>query len=178
MVGALLPQRLLLVPKGHEILAFLAFFGICIGIVQLSFTTAERKLRLPATRNFPGAPRVYAGLLAGIALLPDFDGSGRTGLCLIRSTATAVGRARMANIGCAGVLEFHFLGMDHLRRLLRQHPRRLSGGANLIEIYLDPHSIYTQCAESPHVTLPYKLRTAVETVASFEGHTSGARALL
>jgi hypothetical protein len=70
MAGALLPQRLLQVPKGHEILALLAFFGICIGIVQLTFTTAERNFRLQATLNFPGPPRVYAGLLASAALLP------------------------------------------------------------------------------------------------------------
>jgi hypothetical protein len=70
MVCALLPGRLLTVPKGHEILALSAFFGLCIGIVQLTFTAAERNFRLRTTRSFPGAPRVYAGILAGVALLP------------------------------------------------------------------------------------------------------------
>jgi len=69
MVCALLPERLLRIPKGHEILALLAFFGLCIGIVQLTFQTAERSLRR-RTRSFPGGPRLYAGLLAGIALAP------------------------------------------------------------------------------------------------------------
>jgi hypothetical protein len=66
---ALLPERLLRVPKGHEILALSAFFGICIGIVQLTFHAAERSLRL-RKHWFLGASRVYAGLLAAIALSP------------------------------------------------------------------------------------------------------------
>jgi hypothetical protein len=70
MVCALLPGRLLRVPKGHEILALSAFFGLCIGVVQLTFTAAQRYFRLRTTRSFPGAPRVYARLLAGLALLP------------------------------------------------------------------------------------------------------------
>lgn len=69
MVCALLPQKLLKVPKGHEILALSAFFGLCIGVVQLTFITAERHFQL-RTRSFRGAPRVYAGLVAGVALLP------------------------------------------------------------------------------------------------------------
>ncbi len=69
MVGALLPARLLRIPKGHELLALSAFFGLCIGIVQLTFQVAERGFRL-RIRSFPGNPRAYAGLLAGAALLP------------------------------------------------------------------------------------------------------------
>jgi hypothetical protein len=69
MVCALLPQRLLRVPKGHEILALSAFFGLCIGIVHLTFEAAERSLRM-RRRTSLSAPRVYAGLLAGVALLP------------------------------------------------------------------------------------------------------------
>ena len=37
MVCALVPERALRVPKGHEILALAAFFGQCVGIVQLTF---------------------------------------------------------------------------------------------------------------------------------------------
>jgi len=70
MVGcALLPARLLHVPKGHDFLALSAFVGVCIGTVQLTFQAAERSLRRRA-RSFPSSPRVCAGLLAGAALLP------------------------------------------------------------------------------------------------------------
>jgi hypothetical protein len=60
IVCALLPARLLRVPKGHEILALSAFFGLCIGIVQLTFGAAKRKTN----------SRTYAGSLAGVALVP------------------------------------------------------------------------------------------------------------
>ncbi len=66
---ALLPARQLRVPKGHEILALSAFIGLCIGIVQLTFQAAEESIRRRA-RSFPGAPRAYAGLLAGAVLSP------------------------------------------------------------------------------------------------------------
>jgi len=69
MVCALLPQRILGVPKGHEILALSAFFGICIGIVQLTLMAADRGFRL-RSGTLPGRPRVYAALLAGFAVLP------------------------------------------------------------------------------------------------------------
>ena len=69
MVCALVPERVLRVPKGHEILALMAFFGQCVGIVQLTFQATERSFRL-RRRHFLGAPRLYAGLLAGAALLP------------------------------------------------------------------------------------------------------------
>jgi hypothetical protein len=52
MVFALVPERVLRVAKGHEILALMAFFGLCVGIVQLTFRATERNL------------------LAGAALLP------------------------------------------------------------------------------------------------------------
>jgi hypothetical protein len=61
MVFALVPERVLRVPKGHEILALMAFFGQCVGIVQLTFLR-RRRVR--------GAPWLYAGVLAGAALLP------------------------------------------------------------------------------------------------------------
>jgi hypothetical protein len=70
MVFALVPERVLRVPKGHEILALAAFFGQCIGIVQLTFRATERHLLRLRTRPSPVAPRLYAGLLAGTALLP------------------------------------------------------------------------------------------------------------
>jgi hypothetical protein len=69
MVFALVPERVLRVPKGHEILALMAFFGQCVGIVQLTFRATERNFRL-RRRPVPRAPWLYAGVLAGAALLP------------------------------------------------------------------------------------------------------------
>lgn len=66
---ALLPGRLLHFPKSHESLAILAFLGICMGTVQLTFLAAERRLRRRAPRA-PGRPLLYACLLAGVPLLP------------------------------------------------------------------------------------------------------------
>jgi hypothetical protein len=66
---ALLREWLLRVPRSHETLAVAAFFGLCIGIVQLTFQTAERYFR-PRARSFAGGPRLYAGLLAAVALSP------------------------------------------------------------------------------------------------------------
>jgi len=70
MVGcALLPARFLGVKNSHELLAVAAFFGLCIGIVQLTFQVAGRVFR---ARIGGGAnrPRLYAGLLAAGALAP------------------------------------------------------------------------------------------------------------
>jgi hypothetical protein len=69
MVCALLPAHLVRIPKGHETLALSAFFGLCIGIVSLTFRAADRNLR-PQTRSRAGRPRLYAALLAGGALSP------------------------------------------------------------------------------------------------------------
>lgn len=66
---ALLPRRLLHFPRSHESLAILAFLGICIGTVQLTFLAAERRLR-PRAPVFPGSPRLYACVLAVVPLLP------------------------------------------------------------------------------------------------------------
>jgi len=68
MVCALLPERVLPVPKGHEILALAAFFGQCVGIVQLTFRATERRLLRLQIHNFP--PRLGAWLLSAAALLP------------------------------------------------------------------------------------------------------------
>jgi hypothetical protein len=70
MVGcALLPERLLPIPRGHEILALSAFFGLCLGIVQLTFRAAQ--LGLPRHPHRAGEHRrLYAAALAGVALSP------------------------------------------------------------------------------------------------------------
>lgn len=70
MVGcASLPGGFPLLPRGHDILAVTAFFGVCIGIMQITFQVTERSLR-PRTRGLLLSPRLYAGLLAGLPLLP------------------------------------------------------------------------------------------------------------
>jgi hypothetical protein len=81
---AVLPSWLLPVPKGHEILALFAFFGLCLGMIQLTFQTIERALvqrtsvrrtrvrqtSVQPTRSAVGRPRLYAAVLAGAAVLP------------------------------------------------------------------------------------------------------------
>ena len=64
---ALLPERLLPIPKGHDSLALLAFVGICIGMVHSAFKAVERSVQ---SGNPAGSPRLLAGMLAGIALSP------------------------------------------------------------------------------------------------------------
>jgi hypothetical protein len=80
---AVLPSWLLPVPKGHEILALFAFFGLCLGMIQLTFQTIERALVkrtvrqtglrqtwVQPTSSAVGRPRLYATILAGAAVLP------------------------------------------------------------------------------------------------------------
>ena len=64
---ALLPERQVGLPKGHDVLALAAFVGLCIGIVYSSFKAVQRSTRLgrPA-----GSSRLHAGILAGIPLSP------------------------------------------------------------------------------------------------------------
>jgi len=63
------PQSVLRVPKGHEILALLAFFGLCLAIVQLAYQAAARRGPDTFGQGLSGA-RLYAGIVAGAALLP------------------------------------------------------------------------------------------------------------
>jgi hypothetical protein len=67
--AAAVPQSVLRVPKGHEILALLAFFGLCLAIVQLTYQAVAR--RGPDTfGQGAGGVRRFAGIVAGAALLP------------------------------------------------------------------------------------------------------------
>jgi hypothetical protein len=66
---ALLPVWVVHIRKSHDLLALLAFVGVCIGTVQLTFQAVDRRLRSRAL-SFPGSPRVYAWVLAGAPLLP------------------------------------------------------------------------------------------------------------
>ena len=65
---ALLPERLIPIPKTHETLALLAFFSLCVGIMRLTFQSVERYLG--RTRCSIGAARAYAALAAAGALSP------------------------------------------------------------------------------------------------------------
>jgi len=62
---AWLPAWVPRLPRAHDLLALLSFFGLCIGIVVLTFQLTERTL-LRRTSNRP----LYACLLAGLALSP------------------------------------------------------------------------------------------------------------
>lgn len=70
MVGcAALSTRWLRLPRGHDLLALLAFLAICLGTVQLTFQAlAERQHRRALGAR--GSGRVYAAVIAGAALLP------------------------------------------------------------------------------------------------------------
>ncbi len=66
--SGLLPERLLPVPKGHEILALTAFLSLCVGIVQMTFRAVAARLR--RVPGFPGSARVCAGAAASGVLSP------------------------------------------------------------------------------------------------------------
>jgi hypothetical protein len=61
--AAVLPQWLLRIPKGHEILALLAFAGLSFGIVNLTFHSIARTF-LRRSGDFVGRPRTYAAILS------------------------------------------------------------------------------------------------------------------
>jgi hypothetical protein len=67
--AAVLPDRLLPIQKGHEILAVLAFAGLCIGMIRLMFQIIERTF-LKRMRKSVGHARLYAAILAGAAVFP------------------------------------------------------------------------------------------------------------
>jgi hypothetical protein len=69
MCAAVLPQWLLRIQKGHELLASLAFAGLLVGMVRLMFQTIERIL-LRRTRRSSGRARLYAFIVAGAAVFP------------------------------------------------------------------------------------------------------------
>jgi hypothetical protein len=68
-LAAVPPEWLRRIPEGHQLFTLLAFAGGCLGIVYLMFQTVERILLAR-----PGRPvrrhRVYATIVAGIAVLP------------------------------------------------------------------------------------------------------------
>jgi hypothetical protein len=68
---AVWPGRLLHFPRGHDLLALLAFVGICVGTVHLSYERMELSLRRSLVRS-RAAAKICAALLAAAALLPVF----------------------------------------------------------------------------------------------------------
>jgi hypothetical protein len=69
--AAVLPSSWIGIRKGHEILALFAFIGWCIGMLQLTFQTAEQSLR----RRFAGSTRrarMCAATLVGAVVFPLF----------------------------------------------------------------------------------------------------------
>lgn len=67
MCCALLPERLVGFSRGHDVLALVAFVGVCIGMVHSTFKVVQRRAR-PA--RFAGGPGLQAGILAGVPLSP------------------------------------------------------------------------------------------------------------
>jgi hypothetical protein len=66
---ALWPGRLLKLPRGHDLLALLAFVAICFGTAQLTYLAVERNL-LRRSPELRARARVLAALVAVTALLP------------------------------------------------------------------------------------------------------------
>lgn len=66
---AVLPKGLLPNARGHEILALMAFFGLCLGLVHLTFKAVEKRF-FRRTHRSPGGARMWALLLAGAGLSP------------------------------------------------------------------------------------------------------------
>ncbi len=69
MGAAALPKQLLRIQKGHEILAVLAFAGLCTGVVCLMFRTIKHILLRRMRRSSGHAP-LYAVIAAGAAVFP------------------------------------------------------------------------------------------------------------
>jgi len=69
--AAVLPPSLIPIRKGHEILALFAFIGWCVGMLQLTFQTAEQVLRRRLVAGTRCA-RICAAALVGAAVLPLF----------------------------------------------------------------------------------------------------------
>jgi hypothetical protein len=66
MCSAVLPSQLLVVRKGHEILVLLAFVGLCIGMVNLTFQTVDQRLLAQTMCS----SRVYTVVLSVGAVVP------------------------------------------------------------------------------------------------------------
>ena len=63
---ALLPERLLGLPRSHDFLALAAFICVCVGMAHSTFNAVKRSVR----PGRPGNPMLAAAILAGIPLYP------------------------------------------------------------------------------------------------------------
>jgi hypothetical protein len=70
-LSAVVPSWWLPIRKGHEILALIAFLGLCLGIVLLTFRRLEEGFR---RRGRSAWSHLSAGLAAAVALFPVFLG--------------------------------------------------------------------------------------------------------
>jgi len=68
IAAAVLPQWLLRIERGHELLTLLAFGGLCIGTVRMMFQAIERTFM--RRMMSPGHTRLLAGVLASMAVFP------------------------------------------------------------------------------------------------------------
>ena len=64
---ALLPDGLVGIPKGHDLLALAAFVGVSIGMVHSTFKAVERSA---LQGRLAGSSRLHAAILAGVPLSP------------------------------------------------------------------------------------------------------------
>jgi hypothetical protein len=70
MLGSgLLPLRLPGLPKGHELLTLLAFAGLSVGTVQMTFATVERFVE-PPSGGGSSRSKFYAVVIAGLVVVP------------------------------------------------------------------------------------------------------------
>ncbi len=69
LLAVVVPEWLLWIEKGHEILAALAFLGLLIGMIRLMFRTTEQMF-LKRTRWPNRRARVFAFIAASAAVLP------------------------------------------------------------------------------------------------------------
>ena len=67
--SAVMPEWLLQIHNGHEILAVLAFTGLCIGMIRMMFQ-AIKWIFLRRMGRSIGHARLYAAILASVAVLP------------------------------------------------------------------------------------------------------------
>ena len=118
MCCALLPDRLLPLPKGHEIFAILAFLGICIGVTGQMSVLVDRRQVLPwrkhPDRNQDNNGNSHAAGPAGPVVARGPDAS----LPHVGAAETALGHSELADTRHFPIPELRPLGMGELRRNL------------------------------------------------------------
>jgi hypothetical protein len=103
MCFAVLPDRLLPLPKGHEVFAIFAFLGIGVGVMREMFMAVDR--RKPYSRPAPLA-RLRGPIGMGMLLLPfSLTGLTLAYLALVRPHLSMLGHAWRAR-GIPSYLSF------------------------------------------------------------------------